>query len=75
MEERKTLLADGKSRDFIPITEDDSQRYASQAIATIISHGDAIGSVIMFGKDRPLQEPEKQMVVTAAGFLGSQMEQ
>ena len=36
---------------------------------------DAIGSVIMFGKDRPLQEPEKQMVVTAAGFLGSQMEQ
>ena len=75
MEDRKTLLANEKERDFIPITEDDPRRYSSQAIATIISHGDAIGSVIMFGKDRPLQEPEKQMVVTAAGFLGSQMEQ
>ena len=75
MEDRKTLLANEKERDFIPITEDDPGRYSSQAIATIISHGYAIGSVIMFGKDRPLQEPEKQMVVTAAGFLGSQMEQ
>ena len=75
MEDRKTILAHASEKEFIPVTEDDPQGYPSQAIATIIAHGDAIGSVAMFGKDSKLQEPEKQMVVTAAGFLGCQMEQ
>lgn len=75
MEGRKIFLAHQNEKDFIPVTEEDSQEYVSLAAATIIAHGDAIGSVVMFGKDRRLQEPEKQMVATAAGFLGSQMEQ
>ena len=75
MEDRKTFLAHENEKDFIPVTDGDKQEYASLAVATIIAHGDAIGSVSMFCKDHPLQELEKQMVVTAAGFLGTQMEQ
>ena len=75
LERRKTFLAHKGEKDFFPVTESDPQEYESLAVATIIAHGDAIGSVVMFSRDHKLQEPEKQMVVTAAGFLGSQMEQ
>ena len=68
MEDRKTLLANEKERDFIPITEDDPRRYSSQAIATIISHGDAIGSVIMFGKDRPCRSRKSRWLSRPPGF-------
>ena len=57
------------------ITENGSQSWAAKAWATTGSRGEASGRVVMFGKDRALQGTEKQMVVTAAGFLGSQMEQ
>ena len=50
---------------------------ASQVIQPIIAAGDAIGSVILMGKnDRDiLGTSEKLLAQTAAGFLGRQMEQ
>ena len=59
------------------MTLDDSGDFASQAISTIICEGDAIGSVILYNKDEKTKigETESKLAMTAAGFLGRQMEQ
>lgn len=77
MENRKTLVASKDENNFIKITLDDSGEYVTQAISTIICEGDAIGSVILYDKDKnhPMGETENQLVSIAAGFLGKQMEQ
>ena len=43
----------------------------------IICSGDAIGAVILMGREEKdiMGETEKKLVQTAAGFLGRQMEQ
>ena len=40
----------------------------------IVSEGDAIGSVVMLGQE-PMEDSDKKLVITAAGFLGKQMEE
>lgn len=75
MEARKNSLHHREDKEYIPIVEGEEAEYPSQAIATIIAQGDAIGSVIMFSRQAPMKEMEKQLVMTAASFLGSQMEQ
>ena len=49
----------------------------SQAIQCIICAGDAIGAVILMGRDEKdvMGNAERMLVQTAAGFLGRQMEQ
>ena len=49
----------------------------SQVIWPIICSGDAIGAVILMGREEKdiMGETEKKLVQTAAGFLGRQMEQ
>lgn len=51
-------------------------RDVEEAIATIISGGDAIGAVVMYGKGEKefLGTAERQLVISAANFLGRQME-
>ena len=63
--------------EFVKVTLDDNGEYASQAISTIICEGDAIGSVILYNKDEKTKmgETESKLAMTAAGFLGRQMEQ
>jgi AbrB family transcriptional regulator (stage V sporulation protein T) len=77
MEERQTLVASQDENNFIRITLDDGGTYVTQAISTIICQGDAIGAVILYDKNQehPMGETENQLVLTAAGFLGKQMEQ
>ena len=77
IEERRTLVASRDENNFIKITLDDSGVYVTQAISTIICEGDAIGSVILYDKNEKMRmgETENQLVLTAAGFLGKQMEQ
>ena len=77
IEERATILAAQEDETFIKVTLDDTGEYDSQAISTIICEGDAIGSVVIYGKDDKKQvgETESKLVITAAGFLGKQMEQ
>ena len=47
------------------------------AFTPIICEGDAIGSVILYNKDEKTKigETESKLAMTAAGFLGRQMEQ
>ena len=74
---RESICADRNSRDFIPVTPDDKMHTASQVIVPIISAGDAIGAVILLGKNAAgrMGETEQKLAMTASLFLGKQMEQ
>ena len=77
IEKRKMVTAAGSERDYIPLTESDSDHYSYQVICPIISEGDAIGAVVIVSKDEknPMGDVEKKLAAAAAGFLGRQIEQ
>ncbi|MFI3214610.1 MAG: stage V sporulation T C-terminal domain-containing protein, partial [Eubacteriales bacterium] len=77
MDKRETIMATKGDRNFISVFEDDSEEYAYEAIAPIISEGDVIGAVILLQSDMKskMGEVEQKLVLAAAGFLGRQMEQ
>lgn len=77
IEKRKLFTALGTDRDYTPLVENESERYAFEVICPIISEGDAIGSVAIMSKDDkvPVSEVEKKLAAAAAGFLGRQIEQ
>lgn len=70
------VIGDNKAA-FIKITQEDAKEYESQAIATILSHGDCIGSVIILSRNKGRIQDDMllQMVKTIAIFLGKHMEQ
>lgn len=61
----------------VMLTVDDIQKTGQQVITPIVSGGDAIGSVILMGKDDSVKmgETENALARCAAGFMGRQMEQ
>ena len=73
MEQRQLSIALSGEKGYIPITQQ-GEHYESQVIMPIVSEGDAIGSVVMLGQS-PMEEGDKKLVMTAAGFLGKQMEE
>ena len=73
MEQRQLRMATSSEKAYIPITENGEQ-YQSQVIMPIVSEGDAIGSVVMLGQT-PMEDSDKKLVITAAGFLGKQREE
>ena len=75
--EREAKCSRRGERDHILLVKDQKYEVFSQVIWPIICSGDAIGAVILMGKDEEalLGETEKKLVQTAAGFLGRQMEQ
>ena len=76
IERRATIVADLGEKDFVKVTEDDENEFQTQTIVTIICNGDSIGSVVLYGRDSTKYSAEdvKQLVQTAAQFLGRQME-
>ena len=77
IENREDRVASKEDDAFVKVTLDDAGEFHSQAIATIICEGDAIGAVVLYNKDdkRSMGDTERKLAVTAAGFLGKQMEQ
>ncbi|NLK73940.1 MAG: stage V sporulation protein T [Clostridiales bacterium] len=75
--ERENIVASSEDKRFIKIGNEDDSEYTNQAIYTIISEGDAIGSVILLTKDAKIKfgDTEAKLAATAASFLGRQMEQ
>ena len=62
--------------EFVPILDEDNPGlYSNQLITPIISEGDVIGAIVMLSADKPMGEVESKLALTAAGFLGKQMEQ
>ena len=64
-------------RSFIPVSEENLEEYQHEMIAPIICEGDIIGSVVLLEDDSKARmgEVEQKLVLSAAGFLGRQMEQ
>lgn len=73
--DRETVMAAREEKGFIHIAHDDED-IAYQVISPIISEGDAIGAVLILTRDpkTKLGEIENKLAVTAAAFLGRQME-
>ena len=74
---RKSFIASKDDSSFIKITLDDAGEFGQQALSTIICEGDAIGAVILYGRDDKVKmsETDGKLAAAAAGFLGKQMEQ
>lgn len=77
MENRETLIASKPERNFIAVTEEMPMEYEQEAITPIISEGDVIGAVILLENDakNKMGDVEHKLIMSAAGFLGRQMEQ
>lgn len=75
--ERAGKYLNGRDSAKIPVINDQQTGIFSQVIQPIISSGDAIGAVILMGKNEKdaMGDAERMLVQTAAGFLGRQMEQ
>lgn len=74
---REVIVASKGDRNFISICDEAGEEYQHQVIAPIICEGDIIGSVILLESDikGKMGEVEQKLVLSAAGFLGRQMEQ
>lgn len=74
---RETVIASRGDKGFIPVTEDISDEYAHEALTPIICEGDVIGAVVLIENDDKdkMGEVEHKLIMSAAGFLGRQMEQ
>lgn len=77
---RKTVML-GDGNKVIPLLNDEDyeeiqDKYFYQVISPIISEGDSIGAIIVLSKDssQSLGEVEEKITMTAAAFLGKQME-
>lgn len=58
---------------MVSIVSGGTTDYASQVIAIVNVHGDALGTVILMGQEK-MTELEETLVKTTAVFLGSIME-
>lgn len=77
MSNRETLIATKGDRNFIPVFDEGEYEYVHEAISPIISEGDVIGAVVLLENDNKAKmgEVEQKLILSAAGFLGRQMEQ
>lgn len=74
--EREFITASKDDKKFVKITNDAGEEFAAQTISPIICQGDAIGAVVLLDKEgkEKMGEVEKKLALSAAGFLGRQME-
>lgn len=74
---RENILASKGERSFIEITQEPIEEYVNEAISPIICEGDVIGIVLLINNDArgKMGEVEQKLILSAAGFLGRQMEQ
>jgi AbrB family transcriptional regulator (stage V sporulation protein T) len=72
LERSSQLVSESGEASFI---ESVIEKYQSYVVGSVIASGDPIGAVVIFSKDKTLNEVEKKAVDTAANFLARQMEQ
>ena len=77
--ERRSLYCHREGEEILPVLSDGGNHFVSCAMP-IICAGDIVGCVASvtdnadMGKDRPDTEVEQKLILTAAGFLGRQLE-
>ena len=59
------------------MAEEGEPEYVNEAVSPIICEGDVIGAVLLLNNDPKgkMGEVEQKLILSAAGFLGRQMEQ
>ena len=74
---RETIMASRGERSFVSICDEGGDEYQHEAFAPILCEGDIIGSVVLLQNDNKgrMGEVEQKLLMSAAGFLGRQMEQ
>lgn len=74
---RETVIAARTDKGFVAVCDEGEEDYQHEAIAPILCAGDIIGSVVLLQNDSKLSmgEVEQKLLLSAAGFLGRQMEQ
>ena len=77
IKERDTIQAAAGDRKDVRLSEEEAGDCFSETICSIISEGDAIGSVALFSREPKIRmgETEQKLAQAAANFLGRQMEQ
>lgn len=72
---RENLIAVRGEKRFVPIVQGEEE-LAALAISPILCEGDVIGAVIIATKESKVRfgELERKLILSAAGFLGRQME-
>lgn len=77
MNNRETMMASKGDRNFIPISDELAEEFAHEGITPILSEGDVIGTVVLLESEprNKMGEVEQKLILSAAGFLGRQMEQ
>lgn len=75
IQERGSIMAKRQDAEYIPVI-DEGGEVAVEVIVTIISEGDAIGTVAILGKEEPANfgETERKVAMAAAAFLGKRLE-
>ena len=75
IEGRKIVKNDAASSEYISVYENHDDRYA-QVISPILCEGDAIGAVILMGKNENIRmgETEEVLARCASDFMGKQVE-
>ena len=73
---RESVMATKGDRGFVQVSSD-AEEVQHEAISPIICEGDVIGSVMLLETDQKsrMGEVEQKLILSAAGFLGRQMEQ
>ena len=74
---RENMIATKGDRNFISVFAEGNEEYVHEAISPIICEGDVIGAVVLVEGDNKskMGEVEQKLILSAAGFLGRQMEQ
>ena len=74
--ERNTVMAGREDKAFIQLVDEELEGVSAQVVAPIICEGDAIGAVALMSREPRAKfgDMETKLALTAAGFLGRQME-
>lgn len=74
--ERQFVCASKNDKKYVKIINEENEQFSSETISPIICEGDAIGAVVLLDKNNnsKMGEVEKKLAISAAGFLGRQME-
>ena len=77
IDEREVFTTHNSLKKGIAIIEEGEEPSMGEVIYPIICEGDAIGAVVLYEKNETAKmgETESKLAITAAGFLGRQMEQ
>ena len=77
IDQRVYRISEKNKKEYLKIIQEESSEYERQAVATILSHGESIGAVVVLCKENGINTDEVllQVAKTAAGFLGRHMEQ